>query len=333
MRFPLVFSLLLAAACPAPQSPSKTASLSGSLVLTPGTRGDAYVLLNAPSTGDLFSLAAPVRTAAVSDQRLSEGDLRFRFNAVEPNAYALTGILDGNRNLDPEVDVLSQPGAGDRITRTPIDLSINAGEQREQDLPIDLPIARDPPAFAVEGYFGTIMALPDQPALVTFNLIAADLPQLPQAKAGWVVHIADDDGDGQPDDAEGDGIVDVYPRIFLRYVPGPGQTTSTAQILVPLAFDPSPFLTYLGSDVQQFAVADRLLAVLIPRPVAVSTDPEQGVVTQSLDAIPVGDYELWMVEPGNQFWRIPNGLAETHPDQNVRFQFVHGNTFDGGSPQ
>lgn len=130
------------------------------------------------------------------------------------------------------------------------------------------------------------------------------------------------------DDANGDGIPELWPQVFLRFVPRPGQTVPAEQVVIPIAFNPLPFLTTLGSDVASEVVAEQLLGFVVPQAQAVSAEGGQ-VSTTSLDAIPVGDYELVVVEATGQVWRVPNALGSSLPSQSVRFRFVHGTGLGG----
>jgi len=50
-----------------------------------------------------------------------------------------------------------------------------------------------------------------------------------------------------------------------------------------------------------------------------------------LPAIPVGEYQLAVVEASGQVWTLPNGLAASEPTQAVRF-FVQHAAFASGLP-
>ncbi len=312
--------------------------VQGNVVLTPGSRGNAFVFLYPDRAAGLYAKLLPVKTTAVSDVRLAKGDFHYLFAELKPNPYRLGGLLDVDRNLSFEVDVLAQATAGDRLSSSYPAFNLQPGAVLTVDLPIDEAVAREPPAFRLEGHAGDVLVLPDQPALIPLTLVSTDLGLLDPSRSGFEVRVADEDGDGRADDADGDGLPDLHPRIALRFLPGPGQTEPTGAsgrtgpVLLPLAFNPAPFLAALAGDLTRSVVVDRLQAFVVPRAVVLTSAPGRGAVTEALDAIPIGDCELWVLQPNGQYWRLPNGLGPSHPDQAVRFSVVHGSAFDGGTP-
>ncbi len=338
-RTAAAIGLALAAACtPLPRESPRQGTVQGNVLLTPGSRGDAFVFLFPQRATDVFSLLQPVQTTAVSDVRLAAGDARYVFSAVEPNPYRVSALLDVDRNLRADVDVLAQPGAGDRLSSAALELNLQPGEHLSLDVAIDQHVAREPPAFRIEGHEGDALELPDQPSLSPLTLVATDLGLLDPLRGGFAVTAVDADGNGTPDDSDGDGIPELYPQFALRFLPRPGQTVPVSAsgrpgpVVVPLAFNPAPFLAALGGDLTRSVVVDQLQVFLVPQAALLLSAPGRGLTREPLDAIPVGDYELWVLTQTSQYWRLPNGLGATHPDQAVRFRFVHGGGFDGGLP-
>lgn len=330
-------AVLALCACGGPTVASgREGRISGALELTEGARGDGWVFLYAPGQGPPLTQAFPDQTTAVSDLRIKDGDPRFLFASVEPNAYRLWAFLDTNLNFETEIDVLGAAGAGDRISQG-VELNLQPGQHLEQSLPVRQFVEHEPPAFHIEGA-GSYVELFDQPnELVQFDLRANALGVLEPQRTGFVVGLGDKDGDGTPDDGNGDRIPDLYPEIYLRFLRRPGQVVpldsrgEPAEVIVPLAFSPGPFLSALAGDPSAEVVVDRLQAFLLPQAQAITFETGRGRVVTPMDAIPVGEYELWVVTEAGQFWRIPNDLGTEKaqhlggpfPSQRVTFRFVH----------
>ena len=81
-----------------------------------------------------------------------------------------------------------------------------------------------------------------------------------------------------------------------------------AEVIIPLAFDPGPYLAVLAGDPSREIVTDRLTAFVLPQAQAITFE-KQGRVVTPMSAVPVGEYELWVVSESGQFWRMPNDLS------------------------
>lgn len=289
------------------------------------------MFLYPPGAGFPLTQAIPDRVTAVPDLRLKEGDGHYLFADLGPDTYRLWAFLDTHRNFQPDIDVLGGPGAGDRIAEG-TELNLQPGEHAVVDLPVDRHVLHEPPAFVLDGVApGTTVDLPDRPeGLIAFDLHASDLGVLDPARTAFVV--------GLGDDANADGVPDLYPQIYLRLLRRPGQVVPVdpqgrpAEVIVPLAFNPGPFLALLAGDPSRDVVVDTLEAVVLPQAQAITFEPGKGRVVTPLDAIPVGDYELWVVSESGQFWRMPNDLGTDaatdlggpFASQRIAFRFVHG---------
>ena len=313
----------------------KTGQVSGQVVLSPGSRGDAYLLLYPRTPGAPAEAAVPKYLTAVPDARLAAGDPRYVFGAVPPNPYQLGAFLDVDSNFRPDLDVLAQAGAGDRLA-DPVDLNLQPAEHLTLDVAIGKPVLREPPAFRLDAQAVEEIEIPDQPSLTSFGLVLEPLKgTLDKNRLAFAVSLAGTSTNGVPD---------LYPQVLLRFLPRPGQRVPTdragqpATVIVPLGFNPSPFLTTLAGDATAEVAVDRLQVFVLPQAQAITYEPGKGRVTAALDAIPVGSYELVVLAKSGQYWRIPNELAGAagskvggpYPEQGVRFRFVHGAGLDAG---
>lgn len=318
--------IVLLTACGNPQrGPRREAELSGRVETTPGARGDAYVFLYAPGEGPPENLSSPRFVGGVSDVEVADGGARYLFSNLAPNPYRVWSFLDVDRNFDGEVDVLSQPGAGDRVGRG-VEINVQPSDRFEQNVSPTQHVSLEPPALHLEGLDGGALELSDSiSGVVSFTLVADALDRLDATRIGFAVSLVDRDRDGSADDINGDQIPDVYPRTFLRWLPKPGQVTPAdveGDVLLPLAFDPIPFLTSLSNDPEREVIVDRLNVFLVAQAQVVENQKGAGQRIVSLPAIPPGDYELLVVHESGQFWKLPNGLGATIPSQAFRFSVV-----------
>jgi hypothetical protein len=274
---------------------------------------------------------------AVPELRLGTGDARFLFAEVVPGPYRLWGFLDANGDADLSVDVLAQPGAGDWVPDAGVDVEAPAGGALLQELSLTRRLRHGPPAFRVtgEGSDGGVVTVPDSPLVLTSLTVEADgLGLLRGEETRFFVRLRDEDGDGNADDLNGDGVPELFPQFFLRFVPRPGQTA--AQVIVPLVINPVPFIPILQGDVTREASAVSVQLFVVPQAQAVSDAGDGGQVLTPLAAMPVGEYQLWALSAEGAFWYVPNALgsrdSEALRSQSLRFQIVRGDSPDGGNP-
>ncbi|WP_224360903.1 hypothetical protein [Hyalangium versicolor] len=345
-RLALSACLLVLGGCPQEGGPGLQAGRLEGQVQGPGApRGDAYVFLFAPGEGPPGGPAEPRYVTAVPEMRWASGDPRYQFAEVVPGPYRLWGFLDTNGDADLSVDVLAQPGAGDWTPEAAVELEVPVAGRVEQDLALTRRMRHGPPAFRVtgEGTDGGVVTVPDSVLSLTSLTVEADgLGLLRGEEARFFVRLRDADGDGTADDLNGDGLPELFPQFFLRFVPRPGQTVPGAsdggvdQVIVPLLINPVPFVTVLQGDVTREASAASVQLFVVPQAQAVSVEADGGQVLMPLPAIPVGEYQLWALSAEGAFWYVPNVLgsqnSESLRSQALRFQIVRGGSPDAGNP-
>ena len=233
------------------------ASLGGDVFLF---LGDARAL-----SGGLTEAALP-QVTAVPRERRARGDDHFVFASVEPGRWDLFGFVDVDGSARLDVDVLAQPDEGDLLL-PPVEVSLVEGARKRLDLEVSLRARESPPRVTVVGREGQEMVLGDQPTTLVSLTLAAS--------GGLHVHLIDADGDGRADDANGDGLPELWPRTFLRFVPRPGQTVPMdvegrrAEVALPLIADPLATLLPLGGDVTRRLRLDTLQLLVWPQAQAV----------------------------------------------------------------
>lgn len=305
--------------------------------------GNAYLFLFAPDEAPPDTRGEPQYLAAVPEVRLSAGDSRFGFSGVGPDVYRLWGFLDANGDADLSVDVLAQPGAGDWVPESSVELNVQPGQTLPVDLTLSRRVRRPPPAFQVveQGEEGVVTLTDSATAIASFTVRSDGFGLLRGDAPAFYLRLADANGDGTPDDVNGDGVADLWPQFFLRFVPRPGQTVPVdsqgrpAQVLVPLLPNATSFLGSLQGDPSREIAAASLQLFVIPLAQAVIEEPGKGRVVSTLGAIPVGEYELWAVNEEGGFWFVPNDLGRRTenpvPGQALRFRVVHAGGVDGGT--
>ncbi|MFE8599649.1 hypothetical protein [Archangium violaceum] len=338
------FGLVLAGCSVPPSSePRREARVEGQVTLAGPPVGNAFLFLFAPDEAPPEQRGEPQYVAAVSEVRLSAGDTRFGFSGVGPDVYRLWGFLDANGDADLTVDVLAQPGAGDWVPESSVELNVQPGQTVSAELALPRRVHRPLPAFQVveQGTEGVFTLTDSSTAIVSLNVRSEGFGLLRGDAPRFFVRLADADGDGTADDVNGDGVVDVWPQFFLRFVPRPGQTVPVdsqgrpAQVIVPLLPDVTPFLGSLQGDPGITIAAGALQLFVIPLAQAITQEPGLGRVVTTLGAIPVGEYELWALNDEGGFWFVPNDLGrrtvEPLPAQALRFRVVHAEGTDGGT--
>jgi hypothetical protein len=313
--------LLVTAACAGLEEGgtlSKAARVQG---VVDGAGGDAWLFLCPPGLGFPGAPAVPHYATAASAGRRLTGDNSYVFAQVDANPYRLWAFVDVDRNFDPEIDVLAQPGAGDRVGAG-LELNLQPGKTQVEAVKLEGLIAQEPPAFRLEGV-GTEVVLDAQPnATTALTLIADDVGRrLDPRKIGFPIGLVDANKDGRPDDANNDSVPDLSLQLVLRFLPRPGQVKAGASVVVPVVINPAPFLTALNGSVTAVVVVDRIQGYVVPQAQQLESSPGRPDVITPLGQPPPGEYELVALAASGQFWRIPNGLRGVLAEQGVRFHF------------
>lgn len=317
-------ALLTLCACePTEPWPSTTRGpVTGAFQTPGGVGGDAWLFLFRPGEGPPGTPTTPRFATAVSAARL-ERDPRFVFPEVPAGSYRAWGFLDVDSDFDPEVDVLAQPGAGDRVG-VGVEVEVQPGRGARFDYRADALVPFEPPAFRLEGV-GDDVRLDDLPSSLTpLTLVAEPLERFDPARLGFPLGLVDADGDGRPDDADGDGVPDLSLQLFLRWLPLPGQLPEGVDVIVPLAFDPTPALRQLDGTLGLTVVMSRLQTWVLPLAERVTTGADGQQQLEPLDAPPPGAWEVVALAGSGQYWRLPNALGDRWPSQRTRLRFDRG---------
>lgn len=310
---------LLACGCPEPSEPdtlARTGTVTGPIAAP--IAADVWVFLYRPGEGPPGAPAEPRAFGAVSAARMAS-DPRYVIPNVRPNPWRLYGLLDVDGDFDPTIDVLAQVTAGDRFSRG-VEFQSQPGRGAVVPLSIEELVPFEPPAFSFEGEQDLDVTLdPALDAITPLTLVSDSLGgRLDSKKVAFTFGLVDGDGDGRPDDADRDGTPDLSTQLFLRWLPLPGQTSGGVSVIVPLVFDPSPFLRTLEGRLDTTVTSNRLQVVMVPQAQGVGTGADGGTEIRPWGPPPQGDYELVILSASGQFWRVPNGLGATVPTQATR---------------
>ncbi|MBL8956622.1 MAG: hypothetical protein JNK82_37955 [Myxococcaceae bacterium] len=320
-RCSLGLLLLLACTTPSEEWPlEKAGRVGGSATVTSGLGGDVWAFLYAPGEGPPGPPSIPKLATAISALRLGSGDSRFVFGSVAPNPYRLWGFLDVDSSFDPAVDVLAQAGAGDR-TGTGVELNLQPGQTLEQGLELSALVLHEPPAFRLESGETDVTLDGSLQNPVVLTLVSDPVDRLDPKRTAFHLGLVDSDSDGRPDDLDGDGVPDLSLQLFLRWLPRPGEDGSGGSVIVPLLFDPSPFLSALGGQLGTELAVTRLSGTVVPLAQRLVLEPGMLPSLTPVGAPPRGSYELIALAAGGQFWRLPNDLRGALVSQSTRFHF------------
>lgn len=373
MRAALLPVLVFALGCEPPpvvagadkRQNTATARIEGQVIVSSQARGKVVLFLYdaarpPPPVGTGRPLTFTVLSREAVFGSAPDGDAGpftapFAFSLVAPGRYLVRGFVDADDDFIPWYGSTADTTAGDvggaaidPVTRAPRVLTIALDAAGAPVPLLDVPVSfsdaarlpLDRPAFSVLGDAVTV-SLGSAPKVIELQStpIVEGVVSLPMP--GFLVRFVDDDGDGVPDDANGDGSPEVWPRVVVRKVQGEGSPLVDENDLdrngvvdaegldYPLAgsgLDGAPDAVVLaaGFDVSEYAaqlldamgrpraaplVVQRLKLVLQPRAFDASRAPQ----LQRLEGVPPGRYAITVIQQTGQTWRVPNELGLETP--------------------
>jgi hypothetical protein len=356
------------------QAPT-TARIEGSVVVQGRARGNAVVFLyDATRPPPPQGTGRPVAFTLILQEELFGSSLDsdstgpftapFVFPLVRPGRYLLRGFIDTDTcragaqpchrpDFIPWYTVTAEPNLGDvagaavdPVTRVPRVIEVGVGAD-----------GTPRPVLGVTVSFSdTATVLVDRPAFEILGPTTIDPGVLPKEirlrsrpiheglvdlrMPAFLVRFVDENGDGVPDDANGDNVPDLWPRVVVRKLAdwGTGLTDENDMDnngqLDPQGIDyvrsdgtkdGEPDLVVLAAGLTH---VDSLIAQLTddqgrPRMDAVLPMQELNVTVlpRALDArdpsappvplqsMPPGRYAVIVIQSTGQVWRVPNELA------------------------
>ncbi len=351
---------------------SESSRIEGQLIVAGTARGNAVLLLFAaerppPPQGTGRPIAfTVVRSEAIfgaqKDDATHTGPFTapFAFDLVTEGRYLVRGFIDregcvpniGCRKSDflPWFGVTSEPNAGDvggaavdPVTRQSRVIEIARGEDGALKAATDVHVSFaqtetvpvDRPSFRVVGSPTLDLTAP----LSLYKLVSEPIDQgvVKQTAPAFLVRWVDDDADGVPDDANGDGVPEVWPKLFVRKLSDGG-----TGLLDENDLDKDGVLDETGEDYERadgkkdgLPDAVVLAAGLLPDPLLPLLTNEDGTPKMTpvpvnaldfairplaLDArdpkapvplkrVPPGRYAVIVLNFTGQSWRVPNDLS------------------------
>ncbi|HEX8440680.1 hypothetical protein [Archangium sp.] len=347
--------------------------LEGNVVVQSRARGNAIVLLyDAERPPPPQGSGRPLSFTVIPAERLfgsSLGDTStsgpftapFTFSLVAPGRYLLRGFIDTDTcragaqpchgpDFIPWYSVTGEPNAGD-VGGAAVDAITRA--------PRVVEVATDPDGVlqATTGvtvsFSDSVSTVPERPAFQVVGEARFDPTAGPkrlelkplQVREGvvdlrspvFLVRYVDEDGNGVPDDANGDGQPDLWPRVVLRkLVDGPGLADENDldrnglldaegvdyprldgssdglpdQVVLAAGLAPDPTLMDAlrkpdGTPRMEPVAVPSLGVLVLPR----ALDARNPRAPAQLQSVPRGRYALTLVQFTGQTWRVPNELS------------------------
>lgn len=307
--------------------------VQGKLVYGGTARGDAILLLFdtaalPPPDGNGSGAAAVARVPkeTLFKNALAGGagpfSAPFTFTQVPSGrSYQVRAFIDASHQFDPFFDYAQQPRAGDPVGGygepgpggQPRFLAIPVAEGQVVtgiNVALTQTLTYDPPSFELVGGSQTLDQNMDQPVHLKLRTTRLSAQNATFDHAHFALEL-DRDAQGNRRSSFGDGLDDVFPRVFLRQLSGvDGQGSAVAvaagsAAIVPCRVVSTPVLPALVSFAPGAPpLAQDTLDVLV-QPVAVGMGD-----LNPLPKIPAGKYQVIVVQRSGQVWRLPNQLGD-----------------------
>ncbi|MFZ5443023.1 MAG: hypothetical protein ACOZQL_23655 [Myxococcota bacterium] len=365
MKRTLLLSLALLSACEPPAvfpgkdklQNSLSGRVEGSVVVSSAARGKVVLFLYDAArppppqgTGRPLKFTVLSREAVFGDA--PEGSLGpftapFAFSLVAPGDYLIRGFIDANDDFIPWYGVTADTtqgdvggGAIDPVTRAPRVVTVGVDEAGTPIPALDVPVsfsdtARlpiDRPIFSVLGGLDQVIVSGAQPVEIELQALPLTEGVMMQPSPAFMLRFVDDDLDGLPDDKNGDGQRDLWPRVVVRKLAadqsvlvdendldrngvldetGADWNEDGKPDLVVLAagFDPTEYAADLfdgmGRVKQTPTLVPKLKLVLRNR----AFDASNPAAPRPLPVAPAGRYAITIIQQTGQTWRVPNELS------------------------
>lgn len=368
MRTALAFAVVALCACEAPlvfpgadkRQNGSTARIEGNVVVNSTARGKIVLFLyDAARPPPPIGTGRPLTFTVVARDAVFGGAVDgdagpftapFAFSLVAPGRYLIRGFVDANDDFIPWYGVTADTTRGDvggaavdPVTRANRIIEVGTDEAGAPVAALDVPVSfsdstklpLDRPIFSVVGGADAVL-LSGAPKQIEIQALPIDEGVITQSAPGFLLRLVDDDGDGMPDDANGDGRPDLWPRVVVRkvlndrplidendldkngIVDADGedyelQSTGAKDgkpdvVVLAAAIDPTEYLPQLvdamGRVKQTPTPVAHLKITLVPR----AFDASNPLMPQPLRAAPVGHYAITIIQQTGQTWRVPNEL-------------------------
>lgn len=177
---------------------------------------------------------------------------------------------------------------------------------------------------------------------ITLTPLSLEQAPIHEANPAFVVQYVDQNHDGVPDDSNGDGFKDFWPKVFVRKLADSGppladendlnqdgvlDATGVDYARLGGTTDGKPDAVFLGAAILPGPVDDALTnpdgtsnmgpatvptLTLVLKPFAL--DASNPAAPVPLQNVPSGRYAITLIEPTGQTWRVPNELEPGYAD-------------------
>ena len=365
--------LLVMVACEAPpvyptadrRQNTELSRLEGSVVVSSKARGNVVVLLfDAARPPPPAGSGRPITFTVLSGDEVfgqaPEGDTGpftapYAFSLVPTGKYIVRGFVDSNVDFIPWYDVTSQVNAGDvggaaiePTTRASREIVVDAGAPA-LDVPVSFSdtalVPFDRPSFVVDGGMPSFsFSAAGGTQVLELDPLVLNERVIHQGKPAFLARFIDDNADGIPDDANKDGVPDMWPKVLVRKLAADagnplldendvdknGILDSTGEdyehlnpmngmiisadgkpdaVVLAAGFDPTELAPLLIDPMTGLVRTSpvpvgRLMLVLKPQAVDISNP----LAPAPLKTMPKGRYAITVVQLTGQTWRVPNEL-------------------------
>ncbi|HEY2030185.1 MAG TPA: hypothetical protein VGH20_13355 [Myxococcales bacterium] len=274
--------------------------------------------------------AQPVRVQVIPAAQVTPTAAGFTasyaLKGLAPGSYFVLALDDVDGNFAP-IDLLQTATKADLAggivnptTLRPVPVTVGNGALTNQTVVLGAPIGLDPPVFTLDDSQGAARMSSTATAPVHFGLVAQPLSFPIGSAAQPVFTVAFvPDANGNPADADGDGLLDVWPRVFLERLDPADPTNLTTfrdpqtgaprTELIPAAVDPTPFLSQLQGGTPVVLTTQ---VPVVARPALVdATNPD----AKTVGPLVPGNYRIVVVNQTGQVWQIPNQSSVVLPSE------------------
>jgi uncharacterized protein (DUF2141 family) len=282
--------------------------------------------------------ASPVRVQVLQASQVTATASGFtapyQITGLPAGNYIVQALDDVDGNFAP-LDLLQTPTKADLTgavidqTLRPLSIAVDTGAVTGQNVIMNpQPIGLDQPVFTVDATQGAAKMPADSVEPVRFGLQAQpfSFPLGAAAAPAFTISLVRD-ANGATVDSDGDGLPDVWPRIFLVRL-DPGDPTLQTQFqdpsnpghalteVIPAAVDPTPFLPALLAPGAPATILTTRVPV-IARPTLINaTNPD----AKTRGPLQPGNYRIVVLNETGQVWQIPNSAGSQVASQNASFQ-------------
>ncbi len=280
----------------------------------------------------------------------------YAFSLVSPGRYLIRGFVDANDDFIPWYGVTSDVNTGDvggaavdPVTGAARVVEIGLDEQQVPVPALDVPVsfsdtAKVPFDRPVWEAGAADVSITAASTTITLSVKPISEGAIAEQAPVFLAKLVDANNDGMPDDSNGDGVPDFWPRVFVRKVSaesvlvdendrdknGVLDTTpgfADYEHFNPLtntsiAADGKPDLVVLAAGFDFTSLLPQLVdgtgrVKLAPTPVtslklviqARAIDASDPASPQALKTLPSGKYAITVMQFTGQIWRVPNELS------------------------